>query len=138
MTELIACCGLDCRQCDARIATLTNDDALREKTAALWSRLNGVPISKEMIHCTGCRTEGAKTLFCANFCQIRRCVLGKGLETCGSCTGMEACQTLAAITGNNPQALQHLRETGAGVDYPMGAETWQCLELELRVEDYEN
>ena len=38
--QLIGCCGLDCEKCDARIATLTNDNALREKTAALWTKLN--------------------------------------------------------------------------------------------------
>lgn len=31
MNKLIAVCGLDCRECDARIATLTDDVALREK-----------------------------------------------------------------------------------------------------------
>lgn len=58
--NLIACCGLDCEKCDARIATVTNDTALREKTAALWSQLNGAEITPEMLHCTGCRVEGAK------------------------------------------------------------------------------
>ena len=58
--ELIACCGLDCEKCDARIATLANDNALREKTAALWTKLNGVTITPEMINCTGCRMEGAR------------------------------------------------------------------------------
>ena len=33
--QLIGCCGLDCEACNARIATVTNDSALREKTAAL-------------------------------------------------------------------------------------------------------
>lgn len=33
MKNLIAICGLDCETCDARIATITDDDALREKTA---------------------------------------------------------------------------------------------------------
>ena len=37
MNQLTGCCGLDCEACDARIATITNDDALREKTAALWT-----------------------------------------------------------------------------------------------------
>ena len=37
--QLIGCCGLDCEKCDARIATLTNDNALREKTAAHFSVL---------------------------------------------------------------------------------------------------
>lgn len=30
MKQLIACCGLDCESCDARIATVKNDDELRE------------------------------------------------------------------------------------------------------------
>ena len=29
MNSMIACCGLNCETCDARIATITNDDALR-------------------------------------------------------------------------------------------------------------
>ncbi len=29
--KLIGCCGVDCDTCDARIATITNDNALREK-----------------------------------------------------------------------------------------------------------
>lgn len=39
--QMIGCCGLDCEKCDARIATITNDNALREKTAALWTKRNG-------------------------------------------------------------------------------------------------
>ena len=30
--QLIGCCGLDCEVCDARIATLTNDTGVREKS----------------------------------------------------------------------------------------------------------
>ena len=63
MNQLIGCCGLDCEKCDARIATITNDNTLREKTAALWTKLNGVTILPEMINCTGCRIDGAKTPF---------------------------------------------------------------------------
>ncbi|MGM9794578.1 MAG: DUF3795 domain-containing protein, partial [Candidatus Cryptobacteroides sp.] len=33
MNELIGYCGLDCGQCDARIATVNNDDELRARTA---------------------------------------------------------------------------------------------------------
>ena len=30
MKQLIACCGLDCESCDARIATVRDDNELRE------------------------------------------------------------------------------------------------------------
>ncbi len=38
MKQLIACCGLDCENCDARIATINNDDKLREETAQKMER----------------------------------------------------------------------------------------------------
>lgn len=109
MNQLIACCGLDCGKCDARIATVSDDDALRAKTAALWSKLNGVTITPEMITCTGCRTEGAKTPFCDRLCPIRGCVREKGLETCADCPQMEGCPTLGRIAANSPSALERLK-----------------------------
>ena len=39
MNDLVAFCGLNCAKCDAYIATKNNDDALREKTAKMWSEL---------------------------------------------------------------------------------------------------
>ena len=38
MNKLIAACGLDCAACPAYIASATNDEELRKKTAAEWSR----------------------------------------------------------------------------------------------------
>ena len=67
--ELIGCCGIDCDNCDARIATINNDNALREQTASLWSKLNGATITADMIHCTGCRLDGAKPFFAMRFVQ---------------------------------------------------------------------
>ena len=50
MKELIAFCGLDCEVCEARKATIENDDTLREKVAKLWTELNGVTITSDMIN----------------------------------------------------------------------------------------
>ena len=90
MKNLIACCGLDCETCDARVATLNNDNELREKIAKLWSGLNGVPITPDMINCLGCRTEGVKFAYCSDLCRIRKCVSEKGLSTCGDCREVDA------------------------------------------------
>ena len=84
MHTLIACCGLDCSQCDARIATLTGDEVLRNETARRWSAMNQAPeITPETICCTGCRTEGAKFAYCA-LCAIRQCAVRRGHATCGA------------------------------------------------------
>ena len=109
MKELIACCGLDCEKCDARIATVNNDDALRDKTARLWSKMNHVPITAEMINCMGCRTDGVKTPYCSSMCEIRKCVLKKGLGTCGGCPELENCETIGAVLENSPDALINLK-----------------------------
>ena len=109
MKKLIAICGLDCGTCEARAATLANDDALRARVAGKWSELNGAEITPEMINCVGCRVDGVKTPYCASLCPIRQCALEKGMETCADCGGMETCETLGMILGNNAEALRNLR-----------------------------
>ena len=108
--QMIGCCGLDCEKCDARIATITNNNPLRKKTAALWSKLNAVTITPDMIHCTGCRMEGAKTPFCDKLCPVHNCVREKGLDTCADCPQMDGCPTLGRIAANSPFALENLKQ----------------------------
>ncbi len=110
MKELIAYCGLDCESCEARLATVNDDEALRRKVAALWSDLNGVESTPEMIRCVGCRIDGPKTPYCESLCPIRQCALGRSVETCAGCCEMECCEKLGAITGNNAEALRRLKE----------------------------
>ena len=109
MRANIAYCGLDCEQCDAYIATLHDDQALREKTAKLWAELNHAPILPEHINCQGCRADGAKTVFCEQLCAVRQCALKKGMATCGDCPGMATCPTAGAIFANAPDARKNLR-----------------------------
>ena len=108
MKRLIAICGLDCEKCDAYIATKNDDQELREKTARLWSALNQASILPEHIHCEGCRMNGIKTLFCSSLCEIRKCAVAKGFETCASCSESDACPKVNAIWQNNPQAKENL------------------------------
>ena len=92
MNEYIAYCGLDCEACEARLATVNNDDALRRRVAKEWSELNSAEITPEMINCSGC------------------CAIGKQMETCGRCPEMNSCEKLSMITGNNADALRRLME----------------------------
>ena len=108
MNAYTAYCGLDCEACEARLATIRHDEALRRKVAQEWSELNGADITPEMIHCTGCRVPGEKTPFCDALCPIRQCAMGRQVETCGSCPEMKTCDKLAMITGNNPDAQRRL------------------------------
>ena len=109
MNTMIAYCGLDCEKCDAYIATKNNDQALREKTAKLWSKLNNVTILPEHINCEGCRTNGVKTYYCDTLCAIRQCAMKKSVSTCGDCSQMEQCEKVAVVIGNNADALKNLK-----------------------------
>ena len=109
MKELIAYCGLDCELCEARLATVNDDSALREKVAKEWSELNGVEITPEMINCVGCRVDGVKTPYCDSLCPIRQCGLAKGFGTCGECAELECCEKVGMITKNNPDAAANLK-----------------------------
>lgn len=109
MKRMIAYCGLDCEKCDAYLATVRDDAALREKTARLWSEWNQVLITPDQINCMGCRTDGVKTPYCESLCPIRQCALEKGVDTCGGCDAMETCPKVGAILNNNPAALENLR-----------------------------
>jgi len=109
MEKLIACCGIDCATCDARIATVTNDDALREKTAKTWAVQFSAPdINAETINCLGCREEGVKFSHC-EVCEIRICVREKGYQTCGDCNEMETCSIVGAIHQYMPELKENLK-----------------------------
>jgi hypothetical protein len=109
MEKLIACCGLNCDTCDARIATVKNDDELRKATAQSWQKIYNIPeIPFESINCMGCRMEGAKISHCAE-CQIRNCIMAKGYETCGDCSEMKTCEIVAAVFKHVPEAINNLK-----------------------------
>ncbi|HEY4788721.1 MAG TPA: DUF3795 domain-containing protein [Bacteroidales bacterium] len=108
MEKLIACCGLNCAACDARIATVTNDNELRTKTAEKWGAQFNAPLTPEMINCTGCREPGAKFSHCAQ-CEIRKCVQSKGFQTCADCSKLENCDLVKNILQYVPEALPNLK-----------------------------
>ncbi len=109
MEKIIACCGLNCATCDARKATITNDNKLRSETATKWRiQYNAPQISDEMINCTGCREAGAKFGHC-EVCEIRNCTISKGFQTCADCDKLESCTILKSVTQFVPDAFDNLR-----------------------------
>jgi len=109
MEKLIACCGLNCETCDARIATINNDDALRAATAEKWKiQYNAPDIAPETINCTGCRTEGVKFAHCTQ-CEIRNCIAEKGYDTCGDCSDITDCEKVKPVHQFLPEAINNLK-----------------------------
>ncbi|MBN2349392.1 MAG: DUF3795 domain-containing protein [Bacteroidales bacterium] len=109
MEKLISCCGLNCATCDARIATIADNNDLRAKTAAKWrDQYNASAITAEMINCTGCREPGAKFNHC-EVCEIRKCAVSKGYQTCADCDNLDNCAIVKGVHQYVPEALENLK-----------------------------
>lgn len=109
MEKVISCCGLNCATCDARTATLNNDQELRKATAEKWKvGFKAEGLTPEMISCTGCREEGVKFSHC-NVCDIRNCANEKVYTTCGECDLMETCKLVSAVHKYVPEAIANLK-----------------------------
>ncbi|HVP57669.1 MAG TPA: DUF3795 domain-containing protein [bacterium] len=104
---MIAYCGIDCSKCGAFLATAANDDALRAKTSAEWSKAYGVEIPPAAINCTGCRSTGVKFSYCESGCEIRKCSSKSGLDTCADCPDY-ACDKLKSFHEMAPEPKQTL------------------------------
>lgn len=111
MDKLIAPCGIDCRVCDAYIATKTNNMYLKQKLADDFKKNFGVEKPLSELDCDGCGAEGRHIGFC-EVCEIRVCAFGKGYSTCAEC-GEFPCVKGAFIWTHNSQSkakLEELRE----------------------------
>lgn len=99
--KMIAYCGLDCSMCEAYLATINNDEALRQIVSEKWSKLNNCLITKEMINCYGCKSDKPKTYFCEMMCEIRRCAINKNIEKCNKCSEKINCQKIIDFESKN-------------------------------------
>ena len=107
--KTLAMCGLDCAACPAFIARKTDDQALRVKTAAEWSKQFGVALKPEDINCVGClKTKGVHFGHC-NDCEIRKCGLARKVNNCALCPDYP-CEKIAKFTANVPPAKANLEE----------------------------
>jgi len=96
MTEMIACCGLDCAECRAYIATRTGDRELAGEIAKRWSSAAEGTYTADDIWCDGCHSERLHG-FCVK-CPPRLCARGKRLANCGVC-GDFPCGKLEELYG---------------------------------------
>ncbi|MBN1502177.1 DUF3795 domain-containing protein [Candidatus Woesearchaeota archaeon] len=102
----IACCGLDCYECPAYIATQEDSDAKRKVTAELWTEEFKTEIKPGDVNCDGCRSNGERFSHC-NVCEIRKCVYEKNLKNCAFCTDY-ACAKLNDFFIMAPEAKSNL------------------------------
>ena len=85
MGQVVARCGFRCDACKAFAANnRSHDDRIR--VALAWSQYFGMKIPSEKLHCNGCiGAECAGNDLPDTTCQIRSCVIARGMNTCADC-----------------------------------------------------
>ena len=108
--KIVAYCGLICTDCPAYVATQAGDREALERTAAQWREAFDAPeITADSIICDGCLTdEGRKCGHCFE-CEIRACVIGRGLANCAHCSDY-ACDRLKGFHRPTSEAWAVLDE----------------------------
>ncbi len=91
--KMIAYCGNVCSDCGAYIATMKNDDKLRQAQAEKWTKEYNHPFKMEDINCDGCTMATPKTLGYLNICAIRKCGMAKGVINCAYCADYSCAKT---------------------------------------------
>jgi len=94
--RMVAVCGLICTECPAFNARRNNDNELRKKTAAEWSKIYGADIKPEQIYCDGCTSSGGIYFSHCAECEMRICAIKKGLQNCSFCEDYP-CASLAGF-----------------------------------------
>ena len=80
MNMMIPFCGLDCHECDAFLATQSNDDVKRKEVAELWSKEFGADIEAQDINCDGCTSVSEIQFSHCDVCKIRLCGIDKAVK----------------------------------------------------------
>ena len=108
MARTIAACGLDCTECDIRLAA--DDPEIAQATARWFDRELGMELKFEDIRCDGCKGDRAKH-WSPDCWILSCCVDDKGLEFCSQCEDF-LCQKLTEwATGSERynNALERLK-----------------------------
>jgi hypothetical protein len=115
MIKMIGYCGLICTDCEAFLATQSNDWAALERMAAKAREEYGMPeATAEAVLCDGCLTASGRQCGYCEQCQVRACALERGMANCAHCRDY-ACEKLESFFGLAPAARTMLDEIRAGV-----------------------
>jgi len=86
MSEMIARCGFKCHLCLIYRDNLKKDAQNRQRFRDGLERIYGDKLTLEECYCDGCLTpDGENPVRINTECQIRPCVIEKGLENCAYC-----------------------------------------------------
>ena len=103
MEKMTAYCGLVCTSCPTFLATKTDDNAARAKTAELLAEKYGLAFKPEEINCEGCLSNNGVLIGYCQTCEIRKCCRERGVDHCAFC-GEQPCDKLSKFHELSPEA----------------------------------
>jgi hypothetical protein len=114
MVDIVAYCGLTCKNCPIYLATKQENKEeqarMRAEIVKLCEKKYGIHYRLEDItDCDGCRMEGARLFSPSRNCSIQMCAKEKKLENCAYCPGY-VCGTLNAFFIKETTAKARLDE----------------------------
>jgi len=109
MVNRIAFCGIDCGACPAYEATIRDDWFARRELAAEWTTPD-YPVMAEEINCDGCHNMGDRIFIFCRECEIRRCGMARGVQTCAECN-LFPCAVIERAPAEVKQRLQNMRSS---------------------------
>jgi hypothetical protein len=108
VSEMIAYCGLDCKECKAFKATQAKDIEWKKQIAKQWEENLKVKFKPEEIDCDGCKSDKISG-WCTRICKIRPCAMERKVKTCAHCSNYP-CRELKEFLANEPVGAKNLEE----------------------------
>lgn len=107
MEKIIAGCGLLCSECPAYVATQAgNEEALAKMAAGAAAKFDR-EVKPEEVLCDGCWAESDRKCGYIAECEIRACVVERGLANCAHC-GEYPCEKLTGFMESAPAVKEIL------------------------------
>lgn len=96
MEQNLCFCGHDCARCVTYLATVRDDDGLRERSREFYRKSFGIDLPAEEFRCLGGRSDDVFRL--CRECPFAACCRKRGLDACGDCPEFP-CAMLAEYRG---------------------------------------
>jgi hypothetical protein len=109
MSEMIAYCGLDCKDCKAFKATQAKDIEWKKTIAKHWSDQGEIKFKPEDVDCRGCKSDTISG-WCRKLCKIRPCAIEKNVKTCAHCDNYSCDMLKDFLSKEEPVAAQNLEK----------------------------
>jgi hypothetical protein len=87
-------CGIPCAQaCELYKATVENDVAMKKRVYEKWGwkKKFGIDFDPDKVFCYTCKPEDKPKKVGMDTCEVRKCAMANGVESCIQCANLAAC-----------------------------------------------